>query len=95
MRSGRVPSSGIAYADTLVVSPGLSIREGAIRLAADSGKNVLGDIELFEVNASIIPGMGGESVLLGTELLLAMSPDGEFLYAGHDGILQTSPATSG
>ena len=29
----------------------------------------LGDIELFEVNASIIPGMGGESVLLGMNVL--------------------------
>jgi len=37
----------IAWADVLVVSPGLSIREAIIEQAADLGKTVIGDIELF------------------------------------------------
>lgn len=36
-----------AWADVLVVSPGLSIRDAAIEQAADLGKSVVGDIELF------------------------------------------------
>ncbi len=37
----------IAWADVLVVSPGLSIRDAAIEQAVDLGKPVVGDIELF------------------------------------------------
>jgi UDP-N-acetylmuramoylalanine--D-glutamate ligase len=37
----------IGWADALVVSPGISIRQDAIQQAADLGKLVLGDIELF------------------------------------------------
>ncbi len=37
----------IAWADVLVVSPGLSVREAIIEQAADLGKAVVGDIELF------------------------------------------------
>ena len=37
----------IAWADILVVSPGLSIRDTAIEQARDLGKIVVGDIELF------------------------------------------------
>jgi UDP-N-acetylmuramoylalanine--D-glutamate ligase len=37
----------IAWADVLVVSPGLSIRDMAIEQAVDLGKSVVGDIELF------------------------------------------------
>jgi UDP-N-acetylmuramoylalanine--D-glutamate ligase len=36
-----------AWADVLVVSPGLSIRDAAIEQAADLGKTVVGDSELF------------------------------------------------
>jgi len=36
-----------AWADVLVVSPGLSVRDAAIEQAADLGKSVVGDIELF------------------------------------------------
>jgi len=36
-----------AWADVLVVSPGLSIRDAAIEQAADLGKAIVGDIELF------------------------------------------------
>ena len=36
-----------AWADVLVVSPGVSVRQKMIQQAADSGKTVLGDIELF------------------------------------------------
>jgi len=37
----------IGWADALVVSPGISIRQDAIQQALDLGKLVLGDIELF------------------------------------------------
>jgi UDP-N-acetylmuramoylalanine--D-glutamate ligase len=37
----------IGWADALVVSPGISIRQDAIQQALDLGKVVLGDIELF------------------------------------------------
>jgi UDP-N-acetylmuramoylalanine--D-glutamate ligase len=37
----------IRWADALVVSPGISIRQDAIQQALDLGKLVLGDIELF------------------------------------------------
>ena len=37
----------IAWADVLVISPGLSIQQEAIQQATDLGKTVLGDIELF------------------------------------------------
>ena len=37
----------IAWADVLVVSPGLSIRDTVIEQAVDLGKSVVGDIELF------------------------------------------------
>ncbi len=36
-----------AWADVVVVSPGISIRDEAIQRAADLGKNIVGDIELF------------------------------------------------
>jgi UDP-N-acetylmuramoylalanine--D-glutamate ligase len=37
----------IAWAEVLVVSPGLSVRDAAIEQALDLGKAVVGDIELF------------------------------------------------
>jgi len=37
----------IAWAEVLVVSPGLSIRDRVIEQAADLGKTIVGDIELF------------------------------------------------
>jgi UDP-N-acetylmuramoylalanine--D-glutamate ligase len=37
----------IAWAEVLVVSPGLSVRDAAIEQAVDLGKAVIGDIELF------------------------------------------------
>ena len=37
----------IAWADTLVVSPGVSLRQAEIQQALASGKSVIGDIELF------------------------------------------------
>ncbi len=37
----------IAWADVLIVSPGLSVRDTAIEQAVDLGKAVVGDIELF------------------------------------------------
>lgn len=46
-RSQAVDAELIEWADTLVVSPGISIHEAAIERAADLGKPVIGDIELF------------------------------------------------
>ena len=44
---GALDDELIAWADVLVVSPGVSVRQEMIRQAADAGKTVLGDIELF------------------------------------------------
>ncbi len=55
------------WADVIVVSPGVSMREGVMRLAADSGKTVLGDIELFarlvEQPVVAITGSNGKSTV--------------------------------
>ena len=45
--AGPLAKDLIEWADVLVVSPGLSIRQDAIRQAIDLGKTVVGDIELF------------------------------------------------
>jgi UDP-N-acetylmuramoylalanine--D-glutamate ligase len=45
--SGELDADMTAWADVLVVSPGVSVRQDEIRRAADNGKTVLGDIELF------------------------------------------------
>ena len=44
---GPVDVGSIDWADILVVSPGVSVRHGEIGRAAESGKSVLGDVELF------------------------------------------------
>lgn len=46
-QTGSIDSDLIDWADVLVVSPGLSIRQDAIRRATELGKTVLGDVELF------------------------------------------------
>ena len=65
--SGALQVDTIDWAEVLVVSPGVSIREGALRLAADSGKTVLGDIELFarlvEQPVVAITGSNGKSTV--------------------------------
>jgi len=57
----------IAWADVLVVSPGLSIRDAAIEQAAELGKSVVGDIELFaqlvEKPVIAITGSNGKSTV--------------------------------
>ena len=45
--AGPLNDEVIAWADVLVVSPGISVRQDSIRKAAEDGKTVLGDIELF------------------------------------------------
>jgi UDP-N-acetylmuramoylalanine--D-glutamate ligase len=45
--AGPLTSEMTAWADVLVVSPGISVRQKTIQQAVDSGKSVLGDIELF------------------------------------------------
>lgn len=46
-RAQQLDAELIAWADVLVVSPGLSIRDTVIEQARDLGKSVVGDIELF------------------------------------------------
>jgi len=57
----------IGWADCLVVSPGLSIRESWIQQALDLGKSVVGDIELFAQLAQspviAITGSNGKSTV--------------------------------
>jgi UDP-N-acetylmuramoylalanine--D-glutamate ligase len=57
----------IAWADVLVVSPGLSIRRADILQAAELGKSVIGDIELFAQAADkpviAITGSNGKSTV--------------------------------
>jgi len=66
-RSQAVDAELIAWADTLVVSPGISIHEAAIEQAADLGKLVIGDIELFAQLATkpviAITGSNGKSTV--------------------------------
>jgi UDP-N-acetylmuramoylalanine--D-glutamate ligase len=45
--AGRLSAELIAWADTIVVSPGLSVRQPELVAAVESGKTVLGDVELF------------------------------------------------
>jgi len=45
--AGPLRSEMTAWADVLVMSPGISVREDVVQQAAASGKTVLGDIELF------------------------------------------------
>ena len=45
--AGPLHSEMTTWADVLVVSPGISVRQDVIQQAAASGKSVLGDIELF------------------------------------------------
>ena len=45
--AGVVGDALLDWADVLVVSPGISVRQGPIKRAAELGKTVLGDIELF------------------------------------------------
>ncbi|MFV2032874.1 MAG: UDP-N-acetylmuramoyl-L-alanine--D-glutamate ligase [Gammaproteobacteria bacterium] len=57
----------IEWADALVVSPGLSIQASQIRLAAEMGKRIIGDIELFAQAADkpvvAITGSNGKSTV--------------------------------
>ncbi len=64
----------VEWADALVVSPGLSIHQTLIRQAAEMGKQIIGDIELFaqavEGPVVAITGSNGKSTV--TRLLGAM-----------------------
>ena len=57
----------VEWADVLVVSPGLSIRQAGIAQAADLGKSIIGDIELFAQVADkpviAITGSNGKSTV--------------------------------
>ena len=75
----------IAWADVLVVSPGLAIRGTAIEQAKDLGKTVVGDIELFARLADkpviAITGSNGKSTV--TTLVGEMiSRDGKAVAVG-------------
>jgi len=75
----------IAWADVLVVSPGLAIRGTAIEQATDLGKTVVGDIELFarlvDKPVIAITGSNGKSTV--TTLVGEMvSRDGKTVAVG-------------
>ena len=75
----------IAWADTLVVSPGVSLRQAEIRQALASGKSVIGDIELFARLADkpviAITGSNGKSTV--TTLVGKMiAADGQAVAVG-------------
>jgi len=57
----------VEWADALVVSPGLSIHQSQIRRAAEMGKSIIGDIELFAQAADkpvvAITGSNGKSTV--------------------------------
>jgi UDP-N-acetylmuramoylalanine--D-glutamate ligase len=73
------------WADVLVVSPGLSIQQPEIQLAAELGKSIIGDIELFaqaaEYPVVAITGSNGKSTV--TKLLgEMMRADGKAVAVG-------------
>ena len=75
----------IAWADVLVVSPGLAIRSTAIEQATELGKSVVGDIELFarlvDKPVIAITGSNGKSTV--TTLVGEMiSADGKAIAVG-------------
>ena len=81
----------VEWADVLIVSPGLSIRQAQISHAAELGKSVIGDIELFAQVADkpivAITGSNGKSTV--TRLVGDMiSADGK--QAGVGGNIGTA-----
>ena len=75
VRCGRFPVSLFDAAEEIVVSPGVSLREPALRAAAASGVPIIGDIDLFarEVDVPVvaITGSNGKSTV--TSLVAAMA----------------------
>jgi UDP-N-acetylmuramoylalanine--D-glutamate ligase len=65
--AGPLTESMSAWADVLVVSPGLPVRQPEIRQAAEQGKAVIGDVELFarlaEKPVIAITGSNGKSTV--------------------------------
>ena len=66
-RAGGLDNESIDWADVLVVSPGLPIRQPELQLASARGKQVVGDIELFarlvERPVVAITGSNGKSTV--------------------------------
>jgi len=73
-RGGELDSDLIGWADVIVVSPGLSVRQPQLRQAAEQGKAILGDVELFarlaDAPVVAITGSNGKSTV--TTLVGAM-----------------------
>ncbi|MGD8347836.1 MAG: UDP-N-acetylmuramoyl-L-alanine--D-glutamate ligase [Gammaproteobacteria bacterium] len=65
--AGPLDAEATDWADIIVVSPGLSVRQPAIRAAAGRGKQVVGDIELFarlvDRPVAAITGSNGKSTV--------------------------------
>ena len=85
VRCGRYSVPLFGTAEEIVVSPGVSVREPALRAAAECGVPIIGDIELFsrEVDAPVvaITGSNGKSTV--TSLVAAMArADGIRVGAG-------------
>ena len=85
VRCGRFSVPLFGTAEEIVVSPGVSVREPALRAAAECGVPIIGDIELFsrEVDAPVvaITGSNGKSTV--TSLVAAMArADGIRVGAG-------------
>lgn len=83
--NARLDDKMISWADVLVVSPGLSIRQSEITRAAELGKSVIGDIELFAQVADkpviAITGSNGKSTV--TRLVGEMiEADGKLVGVG-------------
>ena len=64
---GGFDPAAFAAADRLVVSPGVSVKEPLIRMAAERGVPVVGDIELFAQNVgapvAVVTGSNGKSTV--------------------------------
>ena len=77
LHTGKLNSELLAHAESLVVSPGVSIQDPAIRYASEQGVRITGDIELFyrDAKAPIIAvtGSNGKSTVVSllTEMINA------------------------
>ena len=66
-RAGPLDAASTEWADVIVVSPGLPVRQPALQAAAARGKQVVGDIELFarlvDAPVAAITGSNGKSTV--------------------------------
>ncbi len=78
------------WADTIILSPGISESEPVIKSARAAGKNVIGDIELFlsEVNTPVvaITGSNGKSTVISMMASIGTFIDNQISIGGNIGI---------